>query len=89
MPRMIRTARGEVVDFDAILIKHELAKAPMNIEVERRKNFINGEGKIHQSAFISDKPIHVVSDVLNPPEPSDDKVSSPVAPKEPKKKEST
>jgi len=46
MPRNVRTARGEVVDFDAIIIKQQLAQAPMNVEVARRRNFIDSkEGK--------------------------------------------
>lgn len=43
MPRNVRTARGEVVDFDTIIIKQQLAQAPMNIEVERRKKFIDAK----------------------------------------------
>lgn len=47
MPRIVRTARGEQVDFDAIVIKQQIAAAPMNIEVARRKEFIDSkEGKI-------------------------------------------
>ena len=46
MPRIVRTARGDTVDFDAILIKHQLSQAPMNIDVARRKQFIDSkEGK--------------------------------------------
>lgn len=46
MSHTIRTARGELVDFDAIKIKQELAQSPMNIEVARRKAFIDSkEGK--------------------------------------------
>ena len=46
MPRIVRTARGELIDFDTILIKNQLAQAPMNIEVARRKEFIDSkEGK--------------------------------------------
>lgn len=46
MPRIVRTARGEQVDFDTIIIKQQLAQAPMNIEVARRKEFIDSkEGK--------------------------------------------
>lgn len=46
MPRVVKTARGELVNFDAIIIKQQLAKAPMNIEVARRKEFIDlKEGK--------------------------------------------
>jgi len=47
MARNYRTARGDVVDFDAIIIKQQIAQAPMNIEVARRKEFIDSkEGKI-------------------------------------------
>jgi len=46
MPRIVRTARGELIDFDTIIIKNQLAQAPMNIEVARRKEFIDSkEGK--------------------------------------------
>jgi hypothetical protein len=47
MPRIVRTARGEQIDFDAIVIKQQIAAAPMNIEVARRKEFIDSkEGKV-------------------------------------------
>lgn len=53
MPRMIRTARGEVVDFDAVIIKQQLAQAPMNIEVAQRKRFIDSkEEKAKRTNFI-------------------------------------
>lgn len=41
MPKLVRTARGKIIDFDALMIKHQLAQAPMNIEVARRKQFID------------------------------------------------
>jgi hypothetical protein len=43
MARNVRTARGDIVDFDTIVIKQALADAPMNIEVARRKNFIDAK----------------------------------------------
>lgn len=47
MPRIVRTARGEQIDFDAIVIKQKIASAPMNIDVARRKEFIDSkEGKV-------------------------------------------
>ena len=47
MPRIVRTARGEQVDFDAVIIKQQIAQAPMNIDVARRKEFIDSkEGKV-------------------------------------------
>ena len=46
MPRIVKTARGEMIDFDVIILKQQLAQAPMNIEVARRKEFIDSkEGK--------------------------------------------
>lgn len=52
MPRMIRTARGEFVDFDAIIIKQQLAQAPMNIEVAQRKRFIDSKEEKPKRTFI-------------------------------------
>ena len=47
MPRLVRTARGVQIDFDTIIIKQQLAQAPMNVEVARRKEFIDSkEGKV-------------------------------------------
>lgn len=43
MPRIYKSARGEPVDFDAVVIKQQLAQAPMNIEVARRKEFIDNK----------------------------------------------
>jgi hypothetical protein len=43
MPRIVRSARGEAVDFDVILIKNQLAQAPQNIEVKRRQDFIDNK----------------------------------------------
>ena len=37
------SARGEVVDFDLLLIKQQLAAAPQNIEVARRQEFIDNK----------------------------------------------
>lgn len=46
MPRKVRTARGDIVDFDALILKQQIAEAPMSIEVARRKAFIdNKEGR--------------------------------------------
>lgn len=43
MPRIYLSARGEPVDFDAVVIKQKLAQAPMDIEVARRKSFIDSK----------------------------------------------
>lgn len=43
MPRIYLSARGEVVDFDVHLIKQQLATAPMTVDVEKRKTFIESK----------------------------------------------
>lgn len=77
MPRIVRTARGEMIDFDTIIIKQQLAEAPMNIEVARRKQFIDSkEGKVRGSKpeLVADPqvlevdPVLEVGDELDPPE---------------------
>lgn len=41
MPRVYRSARGEEVDFDALLIKQQLQATPMTVDVAARKQFID------------------------------------------------
>jgi hypothetical protein len=43
MPRIYLSARGEPVDFDAQLIKQQLASAPMTVDVAQRKTFIESK----------------------------------------------
>jgi len=43
MAKTARSARGEVVDFDVIMIKNELASAPPSIEVAARQDFIENK----------------------------------------------
>ena len=77
MPRIVRTARGEQVDFDTIVIKQQLAQAPMNIEVARRKEFIDSkegkqrgqrtsnvtvDGQIEQSYFADNAPVRATAE---------------------------
>lgn len=45
MPRIVKTARGVHLDFDTIIIKNQLAQAPLNIEIARRKEFIDSYEK--------------------------------------------
>lgn len=40
MPKMIRSARGEMVNFDLVLIKQEIASAAAPTNVSSRENFI-------------------------------------------------
>ena len=60
MPRIVRTARGELVDFDTIIIKQQLAQAPMNIEVARRKEFIDSREGSTRSVKIEESVIEPI-----------------------------
>ncbi len=75
MPRIVRTARGELVDFDAIVIKQQLAQAPMNIEVKRRKEFLDskegrarGQKKVApvSAAVAAETPVTEVAPIVAP-----------------------
>lgn len=37
MPKLVRSARGEIVDFELLAIKAQLAASPIPKEVEQRK----------------------------------------------------
>jgi len=56
-----------MVDFDAIVIKQQLAEAPMNIEVKRRKDFLDskegrarGQKKVEAEAVSTPTPVVTV-----------------------------
>lgn len=40
MTKLVRTARGDMVDFDLIKIKQQLADSPAPTEVKARENFV-------------------------------------------------
>lgn len=40
MTKLVRSARGELVDFDLIKIKQQLADTPAPTEVKARENFV-------------------------------------------------
>lgn len=40
MSKKVRSARGEIVDFDLLRIKEEMAAAPQSLHVRKRKDFI-------------------------------------------------
>jgi hypothetical protein len=67
MAKQVRTARGVLIDFDAIIIKNQMAQAPMNIEVASRKNFIDskegrarGQRRGPNDTFVTNEPTRVV-----------------------------
>jgi hypothetical protein len=68
MPRIVRTALGELVDFDALILKQKIAQAPMSIEVARRKEFIDnkeGRGRGQRQPVAQTEPI--VDEILIDP----------------------
>lgn len=45
MGKKVRSAKGELVDFDYLKIKEQLASAPTPMEVKNRQNFIENKMK--------------------------------------------
>lgn len=45
MGKKVRSAKGEMVDFDFLKIKEQLASAPTPMEVKNRQNFIENRLK--------------------------------------------
>jgi hypothetical protein len=45
-----RSARGEIIDFDLLAIKQQLAEAPVAIEVKRRQNHVTAKGSRSKAA---------------------------------------
>ena len=49
MPNFIRSARGEVIDFELLAIKNQLASAPVPKAVEQRKQAIDEKDGVRSS----------------------------------------
>lgn len=62
MPRLVRSARGEIVDFDLIAIANQLASAPPPVTVGDRRLFIDEKDGVKQKknsvAAIPDQVVH-------------------------------
>jgi hypothetical protein len=43
MPKIVKSMKGEMVDFDILKIKQEMQSAPTPIEVSERKEFIDSK----------------------------------------------
>ena len=50
MPRLVRSARGTMVDFDLIAIANQLASAPPPVSVNERRQFIDEKDGIKSAA---------------------------------------
>lgn len=46
MGRKVRSARGEIVDFDLLEIKQQMMSTPKTVDIEARENFI--DKKLHR-----------------------------------------
>ena len=69
MTKKARSARGELVDFDLLAIKQQLATTPVPVSVHQRRKFIDEkDGVKTRENFIVPPPDPVVS---NEPSPLD------------------
>lgn len=75
--RIVRSARGEIVDFDLLTIKEQIAAAPPPITIRARENFIDRQLKrrtkniLDQAAAlavteVSIEPISVTQEQVSP-----------------------
>ena len=62
MPRLVRSARGELVDFDLIAIANQLAAAPIPVSINERRLFIDEKDGIKppkkQETMVPSVPVH-------------------------------
>lgn len=62
MPRLVRSARGELVDFDLIAIANQLAAAPIPVSINERRLFIDEKDGIKppkkQEIAVPSGPVH-------------------------------
>ena len=62
MPRLVRSARGELVDFDLIAIANQLAAAPIPVAINERRLFIDEKDGIKppkkQETMVPSGPVH-------------------------------
>ena len=58
MAKQARSARGQIVDFDLLAIKQQLATQPVPVGVNQRRKFIDEKDGIkHRENFIVSPPI--------------------------------
>ena len=79
---VVRSARGEIVDFDLLKIKQQMAELPKSIVVEARESFIDNKFKRQlkrqtQEAVAlvtADNEIETVEDIMDEPELIDEPI---------------
>lgn len=58
MPRIVRSARGELVDFDLIAIANQLASAPIPVSIHERRQFIDDKDGVKPPKKVAPAPVH-------------------------------
>ena len=43
MAKRVRSAKGEVIDFDVLMIKAQLAAKPLMVDVQQRREFVDSK----------------------------------------------
>jgi hypothetical protein len=66
MSKKARSARGELVDFDMLAIKQQLATLPVPVSVDARRRFIDDKDGVKQKAT-KQAPVSPEIDQLNGP----------------------
>lgn len=59
MSRKARSSRGELIDFDLLAIKQQLATTPVPVAVDQRRKFIDEKGGLKTRTII---PAETISD---------------------------
>lgn len=60
MTKLVRTALGQIVDFDLIKLKQQLAESPAPTEVKARENFV--EKRLKRKLRVKTVPVAPVDD---------------------------
>lgn len=66
MPRKVRSAKGEMIDFDLLKIKQQIASAPKTTDVKKREDFI--DKKLRRRVKRIKKQVTQVAEVVAEPE---------------------
>ena len=73
MTKLVRTALGQIVDFDLIKLKQQLAESPAPTEVKARENFV--EKRLKRKLRVKTVPAAPVDsgeDLEEPKDPKED-----------------
>lgn len=60
----VRSARGDVVNFELLMIKQQLASAPVPKQVEERRRFIDEKDGVRTTKAVEEPEVVVQADAL-------------------------